>query len=617
MKNKYRQNVVLTETLVFFLCLSSIPIFAQTSTVSVPSMHYLIDFSEPVLTTTEECSMVSVTEATGVLTIEGAPALPVFSKTIELPLGSEVLSVELQPTVIQSRSLEKQIKPVPTKQQIGDQLIPIDGIYSQEIYESPEPYPSTWYSTSYGAGLNSANDHTLFVTIRITPVRYLPDSRTILYSTQFTLDITYRKATPPVQSSADSYSLVIITPSEFSDTLQPLVNHKNAYGVSTILVPLEEIYSSYYGRDNAERIKYFIKHALEDWGTSHVLLVGDIKKTPIRVTYASWWERDLLSDLYYADIYNAQGEFCSWDANDNSRFGEINEDGDDIDGVDLYADVHLGRLACTDVTEVETIVDKIITYEQETYDQIWFQRLICAGGDTFPVSMGAPPFVYEGEITNIKVGQTMPDFEQIYLWTSKYNLHPSTFNRAINRGAGFVSYAGHGFEHGWGTSRPNALTKIKIFYYTPYVNGLKNGYKLPIIFFDACLTAKLDFNVSDLQHYYPGLTNLLVRLFSLSSDPSDFYQCFAWSFLAKQGGGAIATIGSTRTAYTWVDANGVYGGAGYLDVHFFDSYEQGITVGEMLTGSQNAYIQNVGADYFTLEEFILLGDPSLMTGGFQ
>ena len=36
-----------------------------------------------------------------------------------------------------------------------------------------------------------------------------------------------------------------------------------------------------------------------------------------------------------------------------------------------------------------------------------------------------------------------------------------------------------------------------------------------------------------------------------------------------------------------------------------------------VTGSQNAYIQNVGADYFTLEEFILLGDPSLTTGGFE
>jgi hypothetical protein len=103
----------------------------------------------------------------------------------------------------------------------------------------------------------------------------------------------------------------------------------------------------------------------------------------------------------------------------------------------------------------------------------------------------------------------------------------------------------------------------------------------------------------------------------LSSGPSDFYQCFSWSFLAKEGGGAIATIGSTRTAYTWVDSSGVYGGAGYLNVHFFDSYEDGITVGQMMTSSQNAYIQNVGLDYFTLEEFILLGDPSLMTGGYQ
>jgi hypothetical protein len=66
-------------------------------------------------------------------------------------------------------------------------------------------------------------------------------------------------------------------------------------------------------------------------------------------------------------------------------------------------------------SEVKTIVDKIITYEEETYNQIWFHRLILAGGDTFPVSSGAPPFVYEGEITNTKVSQTMLDFEKMYL----------------------------------------------------------------------------------------------------------------------------------------------------------------------------------------------------------
>jgi hypothetical protein len=615
MKNTYRKKFIVGGILIVFLAAAVMPAVAQTVTVRLDSIMENVDFSEPILTESTYCCELIVSEANGVLSAEGCPLLPTFSKTFEFPLGTQIFSIDVKPSAVQTMHAEKQIRPVPTKQKIGDQIVPLEGFYDQEIYASADPYPATWYTTNLGVGLNHDNDHTLFVTVHITPARYIPNTQTLLYSTHFTIDITYKEAST-AQTSSEVNSLVIIAPAEFSETLQPLVDHKNAYGVSTVLVPLEEIYGSYYGQDNPERIKYFIQHAVEDWDTHYVLLVGDMKKLPIRVTYASWWERDLLSDLYYADIYDANAEFCSWDANGNDRFGEIDEDGNDLDGVDLYADVHVGRLACKDVTEVSTVVSKIITYEEETSNQIWFKRLILAGGDTFPVSMGAPPFVYEGEITNIKVGQTMSDFEQTFLWTSKGNLHPSSFNRAINKGAGFVSYAGHGFEHGWGTFRPNAMTKLKIVYYTPYINGLKNGNKLPIIFFDACLTSKLDFNVTDLQNYYPGFANLLVRILGLSSDPSDSYQCFSWSFLAKEGGGAIATIGSTRTAYTRVDSSGVYGGAGYLDVHFFDAYEDGITVGQMMTSSQNAYIQNVGLDYFTLEEFILLGDPSLMTGGY-
>jgi hypothetical protein len=36
----------------------------------------------------------------------------------------------------------------------------------------------------------------------------------------------------------------------------------------------------------------------------------------------------------------------------------------------------------------------------------------------------------------------------------------------------------------------------------------------------------------------------------------------------------------------------------------------------MLTAAQNDYLNNVGKDYFTIEEFLLLGDPSLMVGGY-
>jgi hypothetical protein len=602
--------------LILFLAAGVIPAVAQKDTMILATITESVDFSAPILKENIDGSEIIVNEANGVLSVEGCPMLPVFSKTFEFPLGTKMVSVEVQPSAVQTVSVDKQIRPVPTKQMIDDQLVPVEGIVNEDIYASSDLYPASWYTISSGTGLNTNNEHTLFVTVRINPVRYVPNSQSLFYSTHFTINMAFKEAVS-AQTSLEMYSLVVIAPAEFSEILQPLVDHKNSYNVTTILVTLDEIYSSYYGRDDAERIKYFIQDAVEDWDTQYVLLVGDMKKLPIRVTYASWWERDLLSDLYYADIYDANADFCSWDENRNDRFGEIDHDGNDLDGVDLYADVHVGRLACRDVTEVSTVVNKIITYEQETYNQIWFKRLILAGGDTFPVSMGAPPFVYEGEITNIKVAQTMSDFEQTFLWTSKGNLHPGSFNRAINKGAGFVSYAGHGFEHGWGTFRPNAVTKLKIVYYTPYVNGLKNGAKLPIIFFDACLTAKLDFNVTDLQNYYPRFANLLVRILGLSLDPSDFYQCFGWSFLAQEGGGAIATIGSTRTAYTWVDSNGVYGGAGYLDVQFFDSYEEEITVGEMLTCSQNEYIQHIGPDYFTIEEFILLGDPSLMTGGYQ
>jgi hypothetical protein len=87
-----------------------------------------------------------------------------------------------------------------------------------------------------------------------------------------------------------------------------------------------------------------------------------------------------------------------------------------------------------------------------------------------------------------------------------------------------------------------------IWYFTPYITGLNNGYKLPIIFFDACLTAKLDFNFTDLQNYFPRTVYLLTRIFKLSEDPSMFYPCFAGILLTKEDGGAIATIGSTRTA---------------------------------------------------------------------
>jgi len=619
-KSTYTKEFTLV-IIILFIGMSFLPFISngyagEKFTNNVETITFVQQFSKPELRNNNEFVEIIIEQTNLVLIDEQKPMMPIFSKTFELPFGTKITDLKVKIPKFQSLEIEKLITPVPKKQKIGTEEIKIKKSIDENIYSSNEPYPNSWYSYSLGTGLNKLNDHVLFLSVNIYPVQYIPNKNTIQYIDQIELTFTYEKSDINLINS-DEYDLIIITPNEFIQNLEKLFTHKNNNGINTKLVSLAEIYDGYVGRDHPEKIKYFIKYAIEEWGIQYVLLVGDVQKLPIRNTYASWWEPDILSDLYYSDIYDSEFQFCSWDENGNNRFGEVNDDGYDLDGVDLFADAHIGRIACTNEEELETVIDKIIIYENTAYGSSWFKETILAGGDTFPPFYDADRDVFEGEITNEYVAQALPEFQHNLLWSSKHKLNALTFNRAINKGAGFLSYAGHGFEHGWGTYRPNAMVDRMIFYYMPYIKFLRNNEKLPIVFFDACLTAKLDFNISDLDEYYPLFIQFLVRFTNVEYDTSLFYHCIAWDIIAKNGGGAIASIGSTRTAYTWVNEHGVFAGAGYLDVSFFDSYEEGITVGEMLTQAQNRYIVNVGFDYFTIEEYILLGDPSLKVGGYQ
>ena len=44
---------------------------------------------------------------------------------------------------------------------------------------------------------------------------------------------------------------------------------------------------------------------------------------------------------------------------------------------------HSVRLACVNVTEVRTVVKKIITYETTTYGSEWFKKMTVISGDGF------------------------------------------------------------------------------------------------------------------------------------------------------------------------------------------------------------------------------------------
>ncbi len=564
------------------------------------SVDEYLQFSDPVLTDVDTFLSVQLQQATSYTTIPGEPVLPVYTKLFTFPFGTIISEVCFSAPLVHTITLRKQIIPAVPPTPISRTpwgSVNEKTVKNNAVYSDSKPYPVSRLDYRVGAGLQG-NDHVVFVSVSYYPLQFVPQGDTLLFTPEVHITVNYKPTQYPVSFSNET-SLLLIAPEEFTEALQPLLVHKNQYGVQTTVLSLEWIAEHATGRDLPEQIKYAIKDAIETESISSVLLVGGVDKLPIRQSYVQlWhWDEEMITDLYYSDIYNASGGFSSWDTNNNDQFGES------TDHVDHYPDVHLGRLACASLEEVAIVVDKIIHYETETYGSDWFDTMIFIGGNTFRWSPGN-----DGEENNEILMDIMSGFSPKKIWTSLGNFNRVTISKTISEGAGFLDYSGHGFEHGMGTYTPSGL-KMK-YYFTRYIDDLQNGYKLPVMFFDACLTAKIDFVLQDLLDYKEYLLfNILAKLVGM--DTSKRLPCYAWAFVSHQDGGAIATIGATRTAYGGIDS-----GAGKMSIEFFSAYHTSEYLGEMMTEMQNNYINDVHDDAFTVEEFMLLGDPTLKLGGY-
>ena len=447
----------------------------------------------------------------------------------------------------------------------------------------------------------------------------------------------------------ENYDLIIITPTSFSDDLQPLIEHKEQHAVATKIVTLEEVYSSVYfpveGRDDAEQIKYFIRNAIESWNISYVMLVGGKEQMPVRYSniYSLYSPSDnirgvrmpvrysniyfsnnswsYISDLYYADIYDANGSFCSWDSNNNSVFGEKN-DTTIIDKVDLFPDVYIGRILCSNSLEVTTVVNKIIIYENNVFNKPWFNNLILCGGDTHPtlweIMFKLVPFsgkkariAWEGEHIGDRVAEYLDSFNAKKIYASgliRINakmLTKKNINEAISDGAGFLLFSGHGMPSYWGTHFPFCKWSWLPYpsgYTSSDVQNLTNGEKLPVAVFNACLCG--DFNVT--------------------SSP------IAWEFVKHGNGGAIACFSCTVESFGLQSSLCTETLDGHLTMGIFKSYSEGEDIiGKIWSDTIVNYLNDEDAislgnldphrgwaNHLTVEQWILFGDPSLKIGGY-
>jgi hypothetical protein len=241
-----------------------------------------IGFSDPILQDDGQYISVNLKEAASSLIDPGNPILPVVTTVFTFPFGTKISSVDVSFSATNKLTVSKEIIPASEPSPV-DGTVVNDPIKNPAVYESAIMYPATSYRYTIGAGLNGTT-HVIFLSVQCYPVRYSPAKNILYYCENAEIQVTYEEpATPTV--FLDQYNLVIIAPSGFSNALQPLIDHKINMGMNTTLKTTEAIYSEYNGFDNAEKIKYFIKDAIETWGIDYVLLVGGINKVPIRTTW--------------------------------------------------------------------------------------------------------------------------------------------------------------------------------------------------------------------------------------------------------------------------------------------------------------------------------------------
>lgn len=611
-----------------------------------------IKFSHVSIFSDNQYIHLEISEANNLLRRPGAPQLPYFTKTYVYPFGTKILNVQITPETIVEQKINKKIKPAAKpflKTRIDSNIIV--SLENKQIYSSNTLYPTSWYSYDIRCGIRNGK-RSVFLTINLFPVRYSPKEYLLYLAADFDININFVKPDETKTSSENNYDLLIIAPKVFSKTLQSLVDHKNSYNVKTILKTTDSIYSDHPGRDKPEKIKYFIKDAIENWNVTYVLLVGgrvgQLFKWYIPVRYTalddgSNWEIGYLSDLYYADIYrynesSDEYEFEDWDSNGNGVFAEWSENSYyPEDEIDLLPDVYIGRLACRNLHEVRTIINKIKNYESNTFGKNWFKNMILVGGDTAPTTdenSSVYPY-YEGEIeTNLGGSYLEPlGFNIIKLWASNGNLtSQSDLIKTLNNGAGFLYLSGHGNPMIWSTHPPNDNESWIDALYNPGMYLLRNKNKLPVCVVGGCHNSQFD--VTNLN-FIKGIKEEGLKYFShdITLNTGGFwknewaFRCWSWNLVRQKNGGAIACIGNTGLGYGGIGPDCVDDLDGWITSHFFQVYANQSTTGNVTLGRIHSqtiidYVTTFSEgswdklDEKTVEGWVLLGDPSLIIGGY-
>lgn len=340
--------------------------------------------------------------------------------------------------------------------------------------------------------------------------------------------------TPSNLGAINGGDLVILTNAELRPSVEPLAARRRSQGLRVAVIDVADIYDEYnFGLKSSYSIRQFMQNAFATWTVrpSYLLFAGDASSDQNGFTGNT--------DKLQTRLVDTQ----SMETASDEWFGDFDNDG--------TAEIAIGRLPAANVEQMETLIRKIIGYEQQSVSNSATFVSDVSDGFDFAAVNGIGRNELPAGTSFVNLDRDGTNDAQIR----------SELLSAFSSGQRLISYIGHGTTGLW---RGNIFTRFD-------AEALSNTGRLPVVIAMTCMNG-----------YSHNPYNL-----SMSE-----------SLLLNQNGGAAAVWASSGT--TLPDSYGP------ITRELHRSLVAGATLGQAHRQAKLAI-----TNYEVRQTWTLFGDPSM------
>jgi len=275
-----------------------------------------------------------------------------------------------------------------------------------------------------------------------------------------------QKQVPNLVSTSNGADYLLIYNKLFESQAELLRSYRNSHdGFRSVKAEIEDLYDIFnYGMEDPVAVRNFVKYVYDNWQlpkVQYVCLFGRGSLDP---------KKYLTSSQYYKNLIPIYGNPSA-----DGYFANLN-----IGAFTYYHQISVGRLPAYTNTEAQDIVNKIIAYDNNSFDKWIKEPIFIAAGFTRPDQIQyisksnnfINSYIYPLPVSS----NTCKIYRDDSVGYASFNYEDSIKN-SINRGGLIVNYIGHSGSATWdyGLEGPNTLS---------------NGTKLPLVLSMTCFTGK-------------------------------------------------------------------------------------------------------------------------------